>query len=131
MFRVGAGDPTETRTTMKIQLNSDSSVEGSAALAETVETAIHTALDRYGDRITRVEVHLSDEGGNEGHDSEGTRCLLEARPAGMDPVVVTGSADTVERACHDAAQKMQRLLDTTFGRIDSRDAGATIRQNRP
>lgn len=115
---------------MKIQLNSDSSVDGSDALAQTVDTAIHTALDRYGDRITRVEVHLSDEDGNEGNDPEGTRCLLEVRPAGMDPVVVTGSADTVERACHDAAQKMQRLLDSTFGRIDSRDANATIRQNR-
>ncbi len=115
---------------MKIQLNSDSSIEGSDTLAQTVETAIHPALDRYGERITRVEVHLSDEDGNEGHDPEGTRCLLEARPAGMDPVVVTGSADTVERACHDAAQKMQRLLESKFGRIDSHDADATIRQDR-
>lgn len=113
---------------MKIQLNSDSSVEGSDTLAQTVDTTIHAALDRYADRLTRAEVHLSAEDGN---DPEGTRCLLEVRPAGMDPVVVTGSADTIERACHDAAQKMQRLLDSTFGRIDSREADATIRQNGP
>ena len=28
----------------------------------------------------------------------------------MDPVVVTGSADTVERACHDAAQKEGHVM---------------------
>ncbi len=120
----------EMRTTMKIQLNSDSSIEGSDALAQAVETTIHAALERYGDRITRVEVHLSDENGTTGAGSRAMQCLLEARPAGLDPVVVTGSADTVERACHHAAQKMQSLLDSTFGRIDSLDANATIRQNR-
>jgi regulator of PEP synthase PpsR (kinase-PPPase family) len=116
---------------MKIQLNSDSSIEGSDALAQTVETTIHAALDRYADRITRVEVHLSDEDGTTSSGPRAMQCLLEARPAGLDPVVVTGSADTVDRACHDAAQKMQSLLDSTFGRIDSRDSDATIRQNRP
>jgi hypothetical protein len=119
----------ETRTTMKIQLNTDSSIEGSDALAQTLETTIHAALDRYGDRITRVEVHLSDEDGTTGAGPSAMRCLLEARPAGLDPVVVTGSADTIERAFHDAAQKMQSVLDSTFGRIDSRDADATIRHN--
>jgi hypothetical protein len=97
----------ETRTAMKIQLNSDSSVEGSDALARSIETTVHAALDRYGDRINRVEVHLSDEDGPTGSGPRAMRCLLEARPAGLDPVVVTGSADTVEGACHDAAQKMQ------------------------
>jgi regulator of PEP synthase PpsR (kinase-PPPase family) len=116
--------------TMKIQVNTDSSVEGSDALAVTVEDAVHAALDRYGHRLTRVEVHLSDEDGDVGDHRSGKRCLLEARPSGMDPVVVTGSADTLERACHDATQKMQSLLDSTFGRIDSRDADATIRQHR-
>ena len=110
MTEVTAPRTTETRTTMKVHLNSDSSIEGSDTLAQTVENAIHAALDRYGERITRVEVHLSDEAGNEGNDPGGTRCLLEARPAGMDPVVVTGSADTVERACHDAAQKEGHVM---------------------
>ncbi len=115
---------------MKIQVNTDSSVEGSDALAVTVETTVRAALDRYGDRLTRVEAHLSDEDGTTGENREGKQCLLEARPSGMDPVVVTGSADTIEHACHDATQKIQSLLDSTFGRIDSRDAHATIRQNR-
>ena len=116
---------------MKIQVNSDSSVEGSDAHDLTVETTIHGALDRYGERLTRVEAHLSSEESTGGKSETRIRCLLEARPTGMDPVVVTGSGDTIERACHDATHKMQSLLDSTFGRIDSRDADATIRQNRP
>ncbi len=106
---------------MKIQVNSDSSVEVDDALTQTIESTIQTALDRFQERITRVEVHLSDEDGAQRNDPKAMRCLLEARPTGMDPVVVTGSADTVENSCHDAAQKMQRLLDSAFGRLDSRD----------
>ncbi len=116
---------------MKIQVNTDSSVEGSDAHALTVETTIHSALDRYGDRLTRVEAYLSSDDNAEDKSHPGIQCLLEARPPGMDPVVVTGSGDTIERACHDATHKMQSLLDSTFGRIDSRDENATIRQNRP
>lgn len=115
---------------MKIQVNTDSSVEGSDAHTKIVETTIHTALDRYGDRLTRVEAHLSSDDGA-GKNETGISCLLEARPTSMDPVVVTGAGDTIEHACNDATRKMQSLLDSTFGRIDSRDATETIRQNRP
>jgi hypothetical protein len=113
---------------MKIQIDTDSSVEASEALVQTIETTVHDALDRYGDRLTRVEVHLGGNGGA-GDDQE-MRCLLEARPSGMEPVVVTGAAETPERACHDATRKMQRLLESTFGRISSRDGDATIRHQR-
>lgn len=116
---------------MKIQVNTDSSLEGGEAIAQTVETTVHDGLDRYGERLIRVEAHLGDEDGTSGDGPRGLRCLLEARPSGMDPVVVTGFGDTVERACHDATHKMQSLLASKFGRIDSRDADATIRQARP
>lgn len=115
---------------MKIQVNTDSSVTGTDALAETVTSIVEAALDRYRDRLSRVEVHLSDEDGTASDGRREVRCLLEARPSGMDPVVVTGSADTVERSCNDATHKMQSLLESTFGRIDSRDANETIRQPR-
>ncbi len=115
---------------MKIQVNTDNSVEGNKALERTIEASIHSALDRYGDRLTRVEAHLSDDHSAAGEHETEARCLLEARPTGMDPVVVTGSAGTIEHACHDATRKMQSLLESTFGRIDSRDEDATIRQNR-
>ncbi len=115
---------------MKIQVNTSSSVEGSDALTLVIEATVHSALDRYGDRLTRVEAHLSEDDSAPGESREGLQCMLEVRPTGMDPVVVTAVADTLEQACHDAGRKMQSVLDSTFGRIDSRDSDATIRQNR-
>ncbi len=116
---------------MKIQVNTDNTVDGGEDIARSVETTIHAALDRYGDRLIRVEAHLGDEDGAPSDRPRGLRCLLEPRPSDLDPVVVTGTGDTIEHACSDATHKMQRLLDSTFGRIDSRDADATIRQARP
>jgi hypothetical protein len=94
-----------------------------------VEGEVQSALERYEDRLTRVEAHLSDVDAEKSKGSADKRCLLEARPSGMQPVVVTGSGDTYERACHDATRKMQRLLKSTFGRIEGRDGHATIRHN--
>lgn len=114
---------------MQIQLNTDASVEGSETLIASVEADVQSALERYADRLTRVEVHLSDDDGNKKGSGTDKRCLLEARPAGLQPVVVTAVAGTVEQACHDATRKMQSVLNSTFGRVDGRDADATIRQN--
>ncbi len=114
---------------MKIQINTDGSVEGSETLSASVEADVRSALERYADRLTRIEVHLGDEDGTSDGAGADKRCLLEARPAGMEPVVVTAFANTVDQACHDATRKMQSLLSSTFGRIDGRDADATIRQN--
>lgn len=114
---------------MKIQVNTDRNVEGGDALVELVEAEVSSALERFEDRLTRVEVHLGDESGDKDGGGADKRCMLEARPAGMQPVVVTDFSDTVEQAVAGAAQKMQSLLNSTFGRIDGRDADATIRQN--
>ena len=114
---------------MKIQLNTDRNVEGNEALALMIEAEVGSALERYEDRLTRVEVHRSDESGEKEGSGADKRCMLEARPAGMQPVVVTDFAETLEEAVVGATRKMQSLLNSTFGRIDGRDADATIRQN--
>lgn len=113
---------------MKIQIDTDRTVDRTEGLVTMVETEVQSALGRFEDRLTRVEVHLGDENVEKRNGGADKRCLLEARPAGMQPVVVTGVADTIERACKDAARKMQDLLSSTFGRIDDRDANATIRE---
>lgn len=114
---------------MKIQVNTDRHVDGSEALVQMVEAEVQSALERFEDRLTRVEVHLSDENGENDGGGADKRCLLEARPEGMQPVVVTETADTVDQALLSATEKMQSLLTSKFGRIDGRDADATIRQN--
>jgi hypothetical protein len=114
---------------MKIQVNTDHNVEGSEALVLMVEAEVQSALERFVDRLTRVEVHLGDENGEKDGSGADKRCMLEARPAGMQPVAVTDFADTVEQAVVGATRKMQGVLNSTFGRIDERDADATIRHN--
>ncbi len=101
---------------MQIQVNSDESVEVDAELARTVEAAVSAALQRFDNRITRVEVHLTDVNGVRGGNAD-KKCVLEARSAGRGPVAVTDQAETSELAAKGAAQKMKRLLESTFGRL--------------
>lgn len=104
---------------MQVQINSDNSVAVDSELSRLVEADVNRALDRFGSRITRVEVHLSDVNGEKpGGDDK--RCLMEARPAGHDPVAASDQAKTLEEAARGAAQKLQRLLTSLFGRLDAK-----------
>jgi len=101
---------------MKIQLNTDVHIEGTEALAAQVNATVEQALERFGEQITRIEVHLSDEsGGKRGQRDQ--RCMLEARLEGRQPVAVTEHAATLEQAVHGAALKLAHLLDSTLGRL--------------
>ncbi len=115
---------------MQIQVNTDSNVDGKEGLVGQVEAEIDAALARFSDHLTRVEVHLGDEsaGTSSGADM---RCTIEARPAGQKPVAVTHHADTVDAACRGAAQKLQKLLESRFGRLNDRKGGDSIRQEEP
>ena len=102
---------------MKVQINSDHSVVIDGHLSDAVESSVTETLKHLEDRITRVEVHLSDVNGNKGGNDD-KRCMMEARPAGQKPVAVTDEASTVEEAVHGAANKLKRLLDHHFGRLE-------------
>ncbi len=104
---------------MKIQLNSDHNIVVDARLSDVLESSVAATLKHLEDRITRVEVHLSDVNGNKGGNDD-KRCMMEARPAGQNPVAVTDEAATVEEAVHGAANKLKRLLDHHFGRLEHR-----------
>lgn len=101
---------------MQIQVNSDHSVGIDKEMSETVEASVNMALERFDGQITRVEIHLSDVNGTRSSARE-KRCLLEARPEGRDPVAVTNEAATLEEAVKGAAQKMQRMLSSLYGRL--------------
>jgi len=47
---------------MQIQVNTDDNIEGRDAMTAGVEAVVTAALGRFGDQLTRVEVHISDEG---------------------------------------------------------------------
>jgi ribosome-associated translation inhibitor RaiA len=105
---------------MIIQINTDSNIEGNRELAQQVETVVGNSLERFGDQITRVEVHLSDENSDKKFGTEDKRCLLEARLAGIQPLAVSHQAATMEQAVDGAVDKLMRSIDTTLGKLDNR-----------
>ncbi len=101
---------------MKIQINTDHNIAGDERWAAGAEASVATALARFADQITRIEVHVSDvNAGKSGTDDK--RCLLEARLAGLRPVAVDHQAATVDDAIAGAADKLVRMLDSTLGRL--------------
>ena len=68
--------------------------------SDQVKAVVHAALDRFGDRIRRVDFHLSDAIGNKtGHDH---KCAQLKRVAMAASIVVTHREATMEKAIHDA-----------------------------
>ena len=95
---------------MKIQVNTDHNIEGSAELNTYIETSLSTTFERFEVTITRLEIHLSDE--NAGKTSANDkRCLLEARLSNHQPVTVSAHADTIYQAIDSASDKLLRSLD--------------------
>jgi hypothetical protein len=102
---------------MQIQVNTDSSIDGNEKLVTHVKGIVESTLGRFNERVTRVEVHLSDENkGKGGHDDH--RCMMEARLAGRLPTAVTHHAETVHEAAVGAADKLKRSLESVLGRED-------------
>ncbi len=101
---------------MDVLVNTDSSVEGHEALTEAVEASIRHGIARFADRLTRVEVHLSDENSHK-HGSDDKRCVMEARIAGRQPTAVTHNAADMDKAVAGAVDKLRRALDTVFGKM--------------
>ena len=100
---------------MTIQFNTDNNVIGREQLTEPLTDLISNKLNRFSEKITRVEVHLSDENGNkEGQNDK--RCLLEARMEGKKPIAVTNLANTHEEAVEGAIDKLKTSLETIIGR---------------
>ncbi len=101
---------------MQIQINTDHNIEGHEALAARVSGVIETALSRFSDRITRVEVHLSDENSDKKDGYGNMRCMIEARLEGRQPIAVTDQATTLDEAVDGAADKLANMIETTLGR---------------
>jgi hypothetical protein len=104
---------------MVIQVNTGSQTPGSASLTEYIDNLIHDEFDRFADRITRVEVHLTDVNSAAKLGGDDKRCQIEVRMSGKQPISVTDHADSHELAMNGAAGKMLRLIESTLGKHDS------------
>jgi ribosome-associated translation inhibitor RaiA len=101
---------------MIVQVNTDDNVAGSAELKRQTEDVVKETLGHLAERITRVEVHLSDENSAKGGAAD-KRCLMEARLEGHQPIAVSDEAETIDQAIDGAAEKLKRALNTTLGRL--------------
>jgi ribosome-associated translation inhibitor RaiA len=101
---------------LQVQINTDHTIESDEALAAWVIGLVESALVRSSDRITRVEVHLSDENGHKSGQND-KRCLMEARLEGRHPIAVTEHAATLDRAVSGAAEKLVRMIESAAGRM--------------
>lgn len=104
---------------MKILINTDKNIEANASLAHSVEAILEQALVRFSDRITRIEVHLSDEDSTAKSGVADMRCLLEIRMATHQPASVSEQAQTIDQAVRGAAHKMVSSLESDLGKLGS------------
>ena len=113
---------------MQLQVNTDDNVHGREDVTRAVEAELDNAVGRFASQLTRVEVHLGDMNGAK-HGAADKRCMMEARPAGHQPVAVTHQADSLQEAIAGAAKKLQSRLESMLGKRDAAKGGASIRDN--
>ncbi|MDO9237438.1 MAG: HPF/RaiA family ribosome-associated protein [Aquabacterium sp.] len=104
---------------MQVQINTDKNIKGGLPLSNHVQALLETRLRRFRDRLTRIEAHLSDENGHKpGSGGDDKRCVMEARPRGLQPLAVTNVASNLDQALTGACEKLERLLESTLGQLD-------------
>lgn len=106
---------------MLVQVNSDHNIEGRTELVTYIDAMLNDELRRFQERITRVEVHLTDENSHK-ESTDDKRCLLEARVNGMPPIAVSNNAGSLHEAINGAKDKLIKKLDHEFGRLTDRQA---------
>ena len=108
---------------MQVLVNSDHHIVGGEDLTERVQGVVEGRLDRFEGRITRVEVHLNDLNGSKLGERD-KRCMMEARIGGMKPIAVSHEAPTVTEAIHVAADKLERAIAHTLGKMEATEGRA-------
>jgi ribosomal subunit interface protein len=106
---------------MQIQINSDHHISASPEIAGRIQSLVRDTLERYSDRITRVEVHLNDLNSVKGGTDK--RCLMEARMAGIGQIDANHEAPSLDLAIDGAMEKLERAIEHKLGRIEMTASG--------
>jgi ribosome-associated translation inhibitor RaiA len=109
---------------MQIQINTDHTISEHARLDEYVRSVVKSAIGRFDEHVNRVDVHLSNENKEKGVDG-GNYCMMEARVAGYEPVVVRDHGADLHQSISTAAGKLKRALDSALGRLNDKKMHAT------
>ena len=105
---------------MQINVNTDNTINKHQGLDEHVDTVVRSSIGRFGDHVTRVDVHLTNENKEKKADG-GNGCMMEARVSGYAPVVVHEHANDLHQAINNAGGKLARALDSAIGRLQDKN----------
>lgn len=101
---------------MQIQINTDKNIDGNERLVRFYTAQLEKELERFDDKITRIEVHLGDENsGKFGLNDK--KCLIEVRLANKQPLAVTDYGESIEKAFFSALEKAKKVLNTTLKKM--------------
>ena len=100
---------------MQVLVQTSNQIEGRETLLASVAQEIEGELERFADRLTRVEVHLDDVNSSKGGADK--HCMIEARPRGLKPIAVNHQAETLRMAIRGATKKLVHALDHSFGKL--------------
>lgn len=101
---------------MQILINTDKNVDGNERAINFYTAELKKELDRFDDKITRIEVHFGDENG-EKFGKNDKRCMLEVRLQKKQPIAVTDHAESSEKAFYHAVEKLKKVLNSTFEKM--------------
>ena len=96
---------------MQVLLRSDPNTDSSQAMTLHLTVVVNEALGRFGNRVTRVEAHLSDTSGRAKTSEDDVHCTMEAHLAGSEALVVKHHAGNAHQAIDGAVRKLQRLVE--------------------
>lgn len=102
---------------MQVHVNHDNHVRLAGDTADRLAQTIEDALAKFADRITTVEMHISDE--NAGKGGTDKRCMIEARMSNVQPIAVTHHAETVQLAIDGALERLDRALGRAVGKLET------------
>ena len=107
---------------MNIEIRTDKNIQNSDRLITYVRAELNAEFQRHSERITHFSVHFSDENGANGG-ADDINCMIEARPAGLKPVVVNHRGHNIDTAIHGAIDRLKRSLEHVFEKIENPRGG--------
>ena len=115
---------------MQVLLNSDNQIKDHRAMTSYLETVLAQSLSHFGQRVVRIDAHLSDDNSAAKADVDDIHCTLEAQVVGFAPVVAKDRAATMHQAIQGAVHKLEHALAHAIGKRESPRVKARIDDER-
>jgi len=111
---------------MQVRVDVDEHIDGSEELMTRVEGVVEGTLERYAERITRVDVHLSQVVTHK-HGSKDMICRMEAfATTAAKPIAVDYQGMTLTEAIHAASAKLERAVHAALASTRKVDIEAEV-----